>query len=52
MEEDDTGGKMKAYKIKLRPTSEQKELFKKYFGCYRFMYNKIIKLYNKNVEVD
>lgn len=43
---------MKAYKIKLKLKKEQKIKYNEYFGVYRYMYNKIISLFNKNSYKD
>lgn len=37
----------KSYKFRLYPTKKQCELFAKYFGCARFIYNKILTDHNE-----
>jgi transposase len=39
--------KMKAKKIRLFPNKEEEEKLRKWFGCYRCVYNKGVKLINK-----
>ena len=34
--------KHKAYKFRIYPNAEQKELLAKTFGCVRFIYNKML----------
>lgn len=35
---------LRAYKYRIYPTGEQKALFAKTFGCYRFVYNWALKM--------
>jgi putative transposase len=39
---DDTRTKIKARKLKLRPTKDQKQMLNQWAGCVRFLYNKTI----------
>lgn len=39
----------KAYKFRLYPTHEQEQLLAKFFGCVRFVYNKMLAERNGNI---
>jgi len=39
--------KLKTVKIKIKPTTEQKEILRKWFGSVRFVYNKCVEQNNK-----
>jgi transposase len=43
-------GNMVTQKIRIYPSKEQKELFRKCFGAHRFFYNKTVALINKKYE--
>jgi len=45
--EEEPKKKLKTVKIKIKPTTEQKELLKKWFGSVRFIYNKCVEQNNK-----
>ena len=40
----------KTYKYRILPTEDQAELFKKTFGCCRFVFNKILALKIEHYE--
>ena len=42
---------IRARKIRIYPTTYQKEALKKWFGCQRYIYNRALKMYNDGIPI-
>lgn len=43
-------GNLRARKVKLYPSNNQRKILKEWFGCARFVYNRTIEMLNQNFE--